>query len=163
MSAIEGYDNYLIFEDGKIINTNTGKEMKNIMTSIGYYTINLFKPNPRRMKRFTLHRLIALAYIPNPDNKPFIDHINRDRGDNRIENLRWVSIKENNINKSCYSNTGYQHISKIKSKTYKQGFTYKFTLTRPELKHNYSNKELQPVIEYRNKFCAENDIEFNDK
>ena len=42
MSAIEGYENYLIFEDGKIINTDTGKEMKNIMTSIGYYTINLF-------------------------------------------------------------------------------------------------------------------------
>jgi hypothetical protein len=47
-----------------------------------------------------VHRLIANAFIDNPTNKPCIDHINNDKSDNRIENLRWVTIKENNFNRS---------------------------------------------------------------
>ena len=45
------------------------------------------------------HRLVAELYLPNPDNLPIVDHINRVRDDNRLENLRWVSIEENNQNR----------------------------------------------------------------
>ena len=45
-----------------------------------------------------VHRLMALAFIPNPDNKEMIDHINRNKLDNSIENLRWVTRSENIIN-----------------------------------------------------------------
>lgn len=45
-----------------------------------------------------IHRLVALAFIPNPENKPCIDHINTIRHDNRIENLRWATYKENGNN-----------------------------------------------------------------
>ena len=160
MSCIEGYENYLIFEDGVVINTKFDREMKLTKTN-GYYTVGLFKD--RKQKIFTIHRLIALAFIPNPDNKRCVDHINRDRGDNRIENLRWVNHSENNINKSYSNNTGYQFIYKINIKTYKHGFTYQFRIRRPELRHCYSNIDLQNVIEFRNKFCEENNIEINDK
>lgn len=60
----------------------------------GYYFVPLCKQG-RRAKNMLLHRLIAEAFIPNPENKPFIDHINGDRGDYRIENLRWCTHKEN--------------------------------------------------------------------
>lgn len=161
MTEIKDYENYLIFEDGVIINSKSGKEKTLTINSMGYYSIQLFKNN--KQKCFLIHRLIALAFVPNPDNKPCVDHINRNRLDNRIENLRWVSRRENQRNQSCASNTELQFICKNIKKNMKQGFYYSFRIQRPELKHNYNNKDLQNVIEYRNKFCAENNIEINDK
>ena len=48
-----------------------------------------------------VHRFIAETFIPNPENKKFVDHINRIRDDNRVENLRWTTRKENNDNR-CF-------------------------------------------------------------
>ena len=103
MTSIKGYENYVIFEDGVVINTETGREMKpHIDKATGYYRLSLSKNS--KGKKLAIHRLIALAYIPNPDNKPCIDHVNRIRNDNRIENLRWATHLENNQNKSDHKN-----------------------------------------------------------
>lgn len=56
-----------------------------------------FKTKTNGKNRF-VHRLIAEAFIPNPDNLPEVDHLNRNRADNRVENLRWVTHKENSRN-----------------------------------------------------------------
>lgn len=62
----------------------------------GYCTIELnYKGKSTRMP---VHRAVALAFIPNPDKKPQIDHINTIRNDNRVENLRWVTCIENHSN-----------------------------------------------------------------
>ena len=47
---------------------------------------------------FRVHRLVAAAFIPNPENKPCIDHIDGDRANNHADNLRWVTVKENQNN-----------------------------------------------------------------
>ena len=161
MTTIEGYDNYVIFEDGVVMNTKFSREIKPKLETNGYYRICLFKNG--KQKYFSAHRLIALAFIPNPNNKPLVDHINRNTQDNRIENLRWATYKENTQNQKCYSNTGLHFISKRIDKKLKQGFNYRFQINRPELKHHFYNGDLEVIKEYRNKFCLENNIEFNDK
>ena len=59
----------------------------------GYLGVILLKD--RKFKNFKVHRLVALAFIPNPENKPQIDHINAIKTDNTVNNLRWVTAKEN--------------------------------------------------------------------
>lgn len=58
-----------------------------------YIKVSLSKNGKYALK--LVHRLVAEAFIPNPENKPEIDHINTDRKDNRVENLRWCTHKEN--------------------------------------------------------------------
>ena len=60
--------------------------------TLGYLFVNLHGKNYR------VHRLVALTFIPNPENKPYIDHINTIKTDNRVENLRWCTPMENTHN-----------------------------------------------------------------
>ena len=60
----------------------------------GYYFVNLSRDNKTAQKY--VHRLVAEAFIPNPENKPTVNHINCDRSDNRAENLEWTTYRENN-------------------------------------------------------------------
>ena len=97
---IKGYENYSIYEDGTIISTykNGNKiERKSHIHKNGYKIITLHKDN--EAKTFKLHRLLAIHFIPNPENKPTVDHENRDPLDNRLCNLRWFTTKEQNNNK----------------------------------------------------------------
>ena len=62
----------------------------------GYKIISLWKNGTGKM--FRVHRLVAAAFIPNPENKPCIDHIDGDRANDHADNLRWVTVKENQNN-----------------------------------------------------------------
>lgn len=95
---IEGYDNYMVSNLGRVKSLKFGKEkvLKYGKDSGGYLTICLCKDG--KVKRFLIHRLIAKTFLPNPDNKPCIDHINTNRSDNRVNNLRWATYKDNSNN-----------------------------------------------------------------
>ena len=78
-----------------------GKILSSFINMNGYELVTLCKNN--NQKHFQVHRLVAMAFIPNINNKPQVDHINRVRTDNRVENLRWVSVSENS-NNTCINN-----------------------------------------------------------
>ena len=92
---IKGYEDYEIFEDGRVINKH-GRELKSWITS-GYKRICLWKDG--KQKFLYLHRLLAIHFIPNPENKYSVDHENRDPLDNSLENLRWYTMKEQATNR----------------------------------------------------------------
>ncbi len=85
----------------EIRNKRTGKILKESIKDTGYYYVHL------NGMKYVKHRLIAKQFIPNPNDYPCVDHINHQRNDNHISNLRWCSISDNNKNKSFYNGVNY--------------------------------------------------------
>ena len=110
---IKDYPNYMVSNLGRVKSLSNNKArkekiLKQHKNSNGYLFVALSKNG--KIKCYRVHRLVAEAFLPNPDNKPCIDHINTNKIDNRVENLRWCSHKEN-INNPI---TKDKHLKKLK-------------------------------------------------
>jgi len=94
---IEGYGkDYKICKNGDVISYikyEEGKILKHRINNMGYLFVGLYKNN--KQKDFSIHRLIALHFIDNPNNYQCVDHVNQNKTDNRIENLRWITQSGN--------------------------------------------------------------------
>ena len=91
-------DGYLISTTGKVYSLKTKCVLKGGKYPNGYLFCHLGHSRKEKRKSFLIHRLVAEIFIPNLDNKPQVDHINGDKTDNRVENLRWVTQSENMLN-----------------------------------------------------------------
>lgn len=89
----EDYPSYMINRKGEVRSLLTNKILRPAKLKTGYMCVALRKNGESKTVR--VHRLLAKAFIPNPDNKPHVDHINGVRDDNRLENLRWCTNQEN--------------------------------------------------------------------
>lgn len=89
--TIEEYPQYEVSSEGQV--RRNAKILKPQLNSKGYYRINICVDS--KISKPLLHRLVAKAFIPNPENKPQVNHINGDKTDNRVENLEWVTNSEN--------------------------------------------------------------------
>ena len=118
-----GYPNYSVFSDGLVMNVINGKILGGHISLKGYKVVNL--KNYAGLKTFKIHRLLGLAFIPAVEGKNTIDHINRNKLDNRIENLRWADYCEQVHNTGNFKNNqlGHKHIRK-------QENSYRVTITR---------------------------------
>lgn len=90
MKTIKGFEEYQIDEDGNVYRYNKLRKQR---LSNGYWTVILSKDNKK--KNFKTHRLVALTYIPNPNNLPTVNHIDGNKENNNVKNLEWNSYKQN--------------------------------------------------------------------
>ena len=157
---IEGFENYIIYEDGDIYSKISNKFLKPCLNKIKgtpidkcYYRVCLCKNTKQYTKK--LHRLLALAFIPNPNNLEMVDHIDRNPQNNAIENLRWVSHSTNVKNSGVYKTNklGEKFISIKKVRTY---VYYRFCIQDKKSIIDKLFKTLEEAINYRNEWLKEN-------
>ncbi|QGR53913.1 hnh endonuclease [Moumouvirus maliensis] len=97
--TIKEFPKYKISENGNIINASTNYPIKKTLTS-GYHMVIL--SGETKEKRVSVHRLVAKTYLPNPKNLRIVDHIDNNKLNNHVHNLRWVSVRDNTL--SYYKN-----------------------------------------------------------
>ena len=95
--AIDGFPNYEIHRDGYVLNTKTGRILKASKNRDGYLRVDLCHNGVKESKR--IHQLVGIAFIQNPLGKSSVDHINGDKTNNSLENLRWATMREQLQNK----------------------------------------------------------------
>jgi len=107
---IPEYPTYAITQEGYVRDLRTG-ELKNGHSCNGYRRINLTNQNGSKL--FSIHILVGVAFIPNPNNLPEIDHIDRNPANNCANNLRWADDFLQNQNKGNQKNnvSGYKNIA----------------------------------------------------
>lgn len=148
---------YQISTMGRIKVTRNGDErilVGVLDKSTGYRRFSLYKDG--KVERAYVHRLVAESFIPNAENKPEIDHINTIRHDNRVENLRWVTRKENRNNpislehlRVAFTGENSPHYGRKRSKETKRKISE--ALKSSPLNHGRIGvqcKNSQPVYQY---------------
>ena len=160
MTEIKGYENYLIYEDGKVYSKKRKKFLSPCPDKDGYLQVNLWKNG--KSKSYRIHRLIGLHFIPNPNNFPCIDHIDMSKTNNNLNNLRWCSYSTNNKNKGLMKNNKlkqkyiFEFDQEVNGKYY---YYYKFKITGIIQKCFSCNEyNLDDVIKYRDEFLLNNKI-----
>ena len=90
---IDGFSNYTISTDGVVTNIKTNQIKKPWLGKVGYYYLDLYENN--KSTKVALHRLLAQTFIPNPENKRTVNHIDGNKLNNSLTNLEWATDSEN--------------------------------------------------------------------
>ena len=126
-----------------------GKVLVGSSNPQGYKILNMFRDGICSYKQ-SIHRLVAYAFIPNPENLPQIDHINRNKTDNKVSNLRWVSAQDNCLNRNTTSGVSGEKFITITKET---SFRVKIR-NMDAIVYDETFKTLPEAIEARNNYLT---------
>ena len=105
--SVDGYENHTVSSFGRVKNTKTGRILKGFDDGRGYVIVQLFKDGNRRNHK--IHRLVANAFLDNPNDKLCVDHKDNNKTNNNISNLRFATTKENSQNSKRSNNNTSGH------------------------------------------------------
>ena len=153
---VNGYPSYLIYDEGRVQNKKTGRILKPGKDGGGYLYCGLYENG--KCKSIRVHRLVAVYYIPNPNNYPEVDHIDGDTNNNHVSNLRWCNHSQNQQNTSvCKDNKlGIKNIRKT-------GNSYQFRKSYNGKDHQKNFTTLEEAVQYKDVFYSNLDDEFSKK
>lgn len=95
MKEITGFEGYCVTESGEVMNLKTKRTLKFDVNNCGYRRVTLSKDG--KTKRFFVHRLVALHYLPNPAGSEVVNHKDGDKLNNNVDNLEWCSSSRNRL------------------------------------------------------------------
>ena len=165
---VDGFSRYTICRNGNVVNDKTKTLLRGSAQSSGYRQYYLRNDDGELHKMYG-HRLVAIAFIPNPEQRTEVDHVDRVRTNNHISNLRWSTRSENLINKGMPTRKnkgdGFRHIRKARVRKYEY---YRIEIRRNNKnivdKHYRTEKyTLQQVVKIRNEFYKQHDIKIQDE
>ena len=107
--SIDGYMNYQVSNVGRVRNVSTGRILKQRDNARGYFIVGLYKDGD--VKNYKVHKLVAHEFIPQPDTNTtlVVDHIDRNKANNQVTNLRWVTQQQNMMNMTIRTGTSSQY------------------------------------------------------
>ena len=167
---VDGFSRYTICRHGNVVNDETKTVLKGTVNNGGYRMYNL-QTDEGTNKFMYGHRMVALAFIPNPEQKQMVDHKDRVKTNNHISNLRWATNGENQINKAMpkrkNESTGYRHIRKRTQNQIQREY-YVLAITRNgkfivDKKYRTDQNTLEQVVKIRNEFYKKHDIAIEDE
>ena len=148
---IIGYENYLIYDDGRVYSKKRNIFLKPKDNGLGYKQLSLC--NNGKRKFIYIHRLVSSHYIPNPENKLCVDHIDRNRSNNNVNNLRWVTHRENSQNKGDFKKKYKNNTSGvINIRFIKACDRWKYEKTINKTIHNKFFKTFEEAVEYKKEY-----------
>ena len=164
-ASLPAFPNYKIYFDGRVYSTKRDIFIKSSIDKDGYENIQLNSNG--KMKNFKLHRLLAMCFFPHNNNleKIQLDHINRIRNDNRLENLRFAdsALQQENTKRKELPYGILPFIYEC-GQTYKDSLymSYRFSVRHNGKKIGKQNKNLDIIIKFRDAWLKDN-IELLDK
>jgi hypothetical protein len=142
---------YKINRQGDIFGVKRQKFLKHTLNQKGYYKVELCKEGKGFM--FQVHRLLCLQFLPNPDNLIQVDHIDRNKQNNSLDNLRWISHRGNCCNRTYQPISGERHITIVD-----RASPYAVQVRIEKQLHSKSFKTMEEAIAYRDTFLRENNL-----
>jgi hypothetical protein len=164
---VDGFSRYTICRHGNVVNDETKRVLKVHITKKGYRRFGL-QTDEGRIKMMLGHCLVALAFIPNPEQKQQVDHIDRNKTNNHICNLRWATNSENQVNtgmrKRKNKGDGFRHISKstIKGTEYHELQIHRNGKRIVHKHYRTDTHTIEQIVKIRNEFYKIHDIKIED-